>query len=74
MICELPIASHATMDPSQTVVISESPAVIALDGEREISTSEGEHLTVRLNPEGPLVVDYNAILSLAAEKGFFLSK
>lgn len=73
LICRLPIASHRTIDPGEKVSISHTPAVIALDGEREISVSDGDHLTICLNPEGPFVVDINTVLAAAADKGLFIS-
>jgi predicted polyphosphate/ATP-dependent NAD kinase len=73
LICSLPIASHGTLDPGEAVLISESPAVIALDGEREIITQSGDRLTVCLNPWGPHVVDTKTVLTKAAERNFFIT-
>ena len=73
LICWLPIAFHRTIDPDEKVSIPHTPAVIALDGEREISVSDGDQLSVCLNPEGPLVVDINTALASAADKGLFIS-
>jgi predicted polyphosphate/ATP-dependent NAD kinase len=73
LICQLPIASHRTIDPGETISISHSPAVIALDGEREISVSDGDRLSVCLNPEGPYIVDIDEVLAGAADRGLFIS-
>jgi hypothetical protein len=73
LICQLPIASHRTINPGEKVLISNTSGVVALDGEREISISNGEQLAVCLNCEGPLVVDIDSILADAADDGLFIS-
>jgi len=73
LISRLPIASHRSFGPGEVIPISHTPSVLALDGEREISIAKGENLTVRFNPKGPLVVDIDKVLTVAAERGLFTS-
>jgi hypothetical protein len=40
--------------------------MIALDGEREINVYQREKLTIRLNLQGPWVIDVDSVLSVAA--------
>ena len=47
--------------------------MIALDGEREINAYQGDKLTVRLNPEGPWVVDVAGVLSIASINKHFIT-
>jgi hypothetical protein len=39
-----------------------TPAMIALDGKREICIHSGERLSVRINPAGPWVVDIEKVM------------
>lgn len=49
------------------------PAMLALDGEREFAVAKDKSVKIRLNPEGPQVVDMKTILNLAGARGLFLS-
>jgi len=69
-------ASHRlphTFTSDEAVPIARTPSMIALDGEREISVRSGDTLTVRLNCEGPWVVDIEGVLQEACRRGLFLS-
>jgi hypothetical protein len=46
-----------------------SPAVIALDGEREVELLPGKRASVRLNGSGPRVVDIERTMWLAVQRG-----
>jgi hypothetical protein len=48
------------------------PAVLALDGEREITLCRGDEAQVRLDLDGPWIVDVERTLSLAVAEGAFL--
>jgi predicted polyphosphate/ATP-dependent NAD kinase len=52
-------------------VLGERPAVLALDGEREIALSPGDRAEVTLQLEGPWIVDVERTLRLAVEGGVF---
>jgi len=50
----------------------ERPAVLALDGEREIVLHTGDRATVMLDLEGPWLVDVGQTMAQAAKMGAFL--
>jgi predicted polyphosphate/ATP-dependent NAD kinase len=53
-------------------VRDERPAVLALDGEREIVLCDGQRVTVTLDPDGPWIVDAEQALLQAVRVGAFL--
>ena len=64
----VPVASHAALIPGQPVELSTSHGVIALDGEREmVFHADGPRPTVELSLDGPLVIDLEATMALAAQ-------
>jgi predicted polyphosphate/ATP-dependent NAD kinase len=73
LIVWLPIASHQIIEAGEDIVIQHSPAVLALDGEREVTVKPGERLVVRLNSDGPRVVDIDVVLAEAVDRGLFIS-
>ena len=56
-ICWVSINSYEKFGPEKEIPIKNNPAMIALDGEREIGIQPGEKWSVRINPAGPWVVD-----------------
>jgi len=52
-------------------VAGERPAVLALDGEREIVLGQGDHAEVSLELDGPWLVDISRALHLAVAGGSF---
>jgi len=72
LISELSIASYRTFGPSEEIPISRLPATLALDGERELSLDEADEMSVRLRSDGPVVVDIDRALWLAAERNLFV--
>ena len=68
------VAEHAVLLPGQPVQLSTSHGVIALDGEREmVFHVDGPRPTVELSLNGPLVIDVEATMALAARHGLFVS-
>jgi predicted polyphosphate/ATP-dependent NAD kinase len=53
-------------------VQDERPAVLALDGEREIVLHDGDRATVTLDLDGPWIVDVERTLMRAVQAGAFL--
>jgi predicted polyphosphate/ATP-dependent NAD kinase len=53
-------------------VCDERPAVLALDGEREIVLYGGDRVTVTLDLDGPWIVDVERALQQAVQAGAFL--
>jgi predicted polyphosphate/ATP-dependent NAD kinase len=50
------------------------PAILALDGEREIALYEGDDAKVMLDLHGPWIVDVERTLLIAVKKGMFLRR
>jgi hypothetical protein len=48
------------------------PATLALDGEREITLNRGDEATVRLDLDGPWIVDVERALQWAVASGAFI--
>jgi len=67
----IPIESFRTFQSGAKVPVRHSPAVIALDGEREISVMAQERYNVRFNTSGPMVVNIDAALSRASQECLF---
>lgn len=59
------------LELGQEMPVSRTPSLIALDGEREVELFEGDRASIRLDGDGPLVVDVKAALSGAVAGGFF---
>ncbi|MEW6266739.1 MAG: NAD(+)/NADH kinase [Thermodesulfobacteriota bacterium] len=67
----VPIQTHRVFLPGEEIPLSRTPALVALDGERELTIKAGESCTVSLNLEGPWVVDLGLTLGRAAAEGLF---
>jgi len=66
------VAERRLLGPGDEVVVRpEQACVLALDGEREIQLRAGAAVRLRLNPDGPRVVDARAAIELAARAGVF---
>jgi len=58
--------------PGQSYPVADvRPAVLSLDGEREITLAPGVHAEVTLELDGPWIVDVERTLLLAVEEGTF---
>ena len=71
MFADVPVCGVSEMAPGQIFNIETSPGLIALDGEREVEIRSGSRAAIRLNTEGPLVVDVDKTMSLARAEGLF---
>jgi predicted polyphosphate/ATP-dependent NAD kinase len=58
--------------PDDEIPIAHSHCVLALDGEREIELRPGDAVSVRLNADGPRVVDVRRAVEVAARAGVFV--
>ncbi len=63
------IAEERILGPGDWVPVLGWPAVVALDGEREVEAREGELLELGLAPDGPLVVDIPRTMASAMRRG-----
>ena len=59
------------MHPGEIFPISVSPGLIAVDGEREVEIGSNSRASIRLNTNGPWVVDVQKTMALARENGLF---
>ena len=62
----VPIESFRVFEPGEEILIKNAPAVIALDGEREFTVHKGEELILKLNPNGPKVINLTETLRRAS--------
>jgi hypothetical protein len=58
--------------PLDHPVNATGPGVLAFDGDRERRLDEGEVATFTVRRDGPSVVDIDAVMRLAAERGLFV--
>lgn len=72
LIKDVPVQSCRTIEPEQEIIISHSPSVLALDGEREHLIAKGSQWTIKLALTGPRVVDIQQTLKMAATKSVFV--
>ncbi len=70
----VPVAAYRTLEAGDVVDIAHAPAVLALDGEREVITRPGDPMQIRMTADGPRVIDYQAALRLATETGLFVRR
>lgn len=73
LIHPVPVVEHRLLAAGDEVVISHAePCVLAFDGEREIEVRPGATIRLRLNADGPRVVDARRAVELAARAGVFV--
>ena len=63
------VTGYQPLAVGDEVRLAGAPAVLALDGERELTLRPGEPTTLRLSGQGPLVLDVQATLHAAAVQG-----
>ncbi|NDV19461.1 ATP-NAD kinase [Pseudodesulfovibrio sp. JC047] len=73
LFADVPVSEVTEMTPGTVFPIDTRPGLIALDGEREVEISRTASAGIRLNTEGPLVIDVPATMALARTKGFFVN-
>ncbi len=71
IISEVGIEEWKILAPGEEVEVTYKPSVIALDGEREITVKASDKIKVKLQSDGPPVVDIGRTIREAAGKGFF---
>ncbi|WP_027179352.1 NAD(+)/NADH kinase [Maridesulfovibrio bastinii] len=71
MFAEVPIKEIHEMTPGQFFPINVSPGIIAVDGEREVEIHRGSCAGIRLNTEGPRVINIERTMNAAREEGLF---
>jgi hypothetical protein len=71
IISEVGIEEWKVLTPGEEVEVIHKPSVMALDGEREITVKDSDQVKVRLQSDGPPVVDIERTVREAVNKGFF---
>ena len=72
LLSNVSVAASHPLAPGETVVVRhQQPCVLALDGEREIELREGAIVQLKLNPNGPRVIDAHEAIAIAARDGVF---
>lgn len=67
------VAEHRLLPPGEELVLRHTEAcVLALDGEREIEMKPGTATHLRINANGPYVVDARKAIAVAAKAGKFI--
>ena len=66
LISSVDVMSWRVLEPGDSVPVKLHPGTIALDGEREVELLPGGDVLVRLETNGPLVVDVEKTIGLVA--------
>ncbi len=74
IIQEVGIQEFKLIELGEEVEPTPKPCLIALDGERELRVNARDDVKVRVNRDGPHVVDINRTVKKAATLGFFTSR
>jgi predicted polyphosphate/ATP-dependent NAD kinase len=74
VIQEVGIKSYKKINLGEEVDLTLKPCLIALDGEREFMVGSRDEVKVRLERDGPHVVDINKAIREAAQQGFFINQ
>ena len=72
LLSEVSLAESRSLAPGEMVTVShQQPCVLALDGEREIELRQDMTVRLKLNPNGPRVIDARKAIEIAARAGVF---
>jgi hypothetical protein len=72
LIQTVEVADHRSLRPGEAVLLrAERACVLALDGEREIELRAGATVWLRLNADGPRVIDPRRAIALGVAAGVF---
>ena len=75
LLRRVPIADAKLLGHGDSVFLSAGPCTLAFDGEREIEVRNPDtQISVRLDPQGPRVVNVDAALAAGAAAGAFVTE
>lgn len=74
LIVPVGVRDYTPLAPGEQIDIANGLCMLALDGEREVLVRAGEQVAIRLNPEGPHVINPQHVLAEAAQQGVFLQE
>jgi predicted polyphosphate/ATP-dependent NAD kinase len=69
MVKRVFVSKKEIMNVDEEVEVLFTPSVLALDGEREVEVRPGQHVSVRLSRNGPMVLDVKRTMAAAVKKG-----
>ena len=73
LLASVAVAEYRVLSAGDVIhVCQPRPCTLALDGERELALPGGAEVCIRLNADGPRVVDVKQAIALAARNGFFV--
>ncbi len=72
LIENVSIAKERLLQIEDTILIKESPCIIALDGEREVEVRGDQQVSIRFSADGPVVVDVPKVMDLAQRSKLFV--
>jgi predicted polyphosphate/ATP-dependent NAD kinase len=72
LIAQVDVAAHRILQPGDEVRLCYTEScTLALDGERETVLSPATEVSIKLNPDGPRVIDVRRAMAAAARTGTF---
>ena len=74
LLASVGVGGICEVRPGEPQTIAKAQGVIALDGEREIEIGPDQQVTLRLDRNGPLSIDVEKVMTLAARDGLLLSQ
>ncbi len=76
LIVSVGIERYDMIHLNETVEVNHKhkPAVLALDGEREVEVERDDRISIRLTENGPYVIDIHRALEESANNGFFIDR
>ena len=72
IVVDVGIEAVSAFAPGEAVPLRLRRGVVALDGEREVEFSPADQVVVRLAEDGPLSIDIERTMTLAAQLGLFV--
>lgn len=74
LLASIGVAGVHEIRPGEPQVVANAQGVIALDGEREVEFWPGQQAMVWLDRDGPLTIDIEKVMTLAAREGLLLAQ
>lgn len=68
LVSSVDVMGWKILEPGESLPVDFYPGTVALDGEREVELLPGGTVAVRLDPDGPLVVDVARTMALMASR------
>ena len=72
LVQEVGISEYRRIRIGEKIPVSVKPCLLALDGERELKVRAQDEFTMRIERDGPRIVDISKAVHKAVEKGFFV--